>query len=82
LPKQGGSADKRGSSGSQRALRRQVLMRDRNTCQACGAQDFSGRTLHADHVVPLSKGGMNSVENMATLCIPCHKLKSAADRRG
>ena len=79
-PKRGGSADKRGSGGARRALRRQTLMRDKHTCQSCGVQDYTGRTLHADHVVPLSRGGENSIENLSTLCVPCHKAKTAADR--
>ena len=81
IPKRGGSAAKRGSGGARRTLRRQTLMRDRHTCQVCGVQDFTGRTLHADHVQPLSRGGENTVANMATLCIGCHRSKTDADRQ-
>ena len=32
---------------------------------------------HADHIIPVSKGGGESgLENFQTLCIKCHKLKS------
>lgn len=31
----------------------------------------------ADHVVPLAEGGANTVENLRTLCVRCHKRASA-----
>lgn len=33
------------------------------------------------HVVPHSEGGSMSLENMKTLCIPCHKKETAAWRK-
>jgi len=33
----------------------------------------------ADHIVPLSQGGDHHPRNLQTLCVPCHKLKSAED---
>ncbi len=37
----------------------------------------------ADHVVPIAEGGLNSLDNLRTLCIRCHKAqtKSLAARR-
>jgi len=37
----------------------------------------------ADHVVPIAEGGPNALNNLRTLCIPCHKAetKSLAARR-
>lgn len=32
----------------------------------------------ADHTVPLVEGGANTVENMRTLCLPCHKRQTRA----
>ncbi len=31
----------------------------------------------ADHVVPLAEGGSYSLDNIQTLCVPCHKEKTA-----
>jgi len=37
----------------------------------------------ADHVIPIAEGGLNSLDNLRTLCIPCHKAqtKSLSARR-
>ena len=29
--------------------------------------------LHAHHIVPISEGGSNTLENLITLCSDCHK---------
>jgi hypothetical protein len=44
-----------------------------NTCLRCG---FVG-LLTADHVMPLSLGGSNSIENIQPLCRPCNVTKNA-----
>jgi 5-methylcytosine-specific restriction endonuclease McrA len=30
-----------------------------------------------DHIVPFSEGGLTVLENMRTLCRPCHKARTA-----
>lgn len=44
-----------------------------NVCLCCGA---SGVPLAADHVVPLTKGGSNGIENIQPLCRSCNSKKS------
>jgi 5-methylcytosine-specific restriction endonuclease McrA len=57
---------------SRRITRRAIFARDRWTCQYCG----SGRTsLTIDHVVPRSKGGVSSWDNIVTCCAPCNRRK-------
>ena len=34
-----------------------------------------------DHVVPLIGGGSHEASNLQTLCVPCHRQKSAAETR-
>ena len=51
-----------------------VFLRDRFTCQYCGARD----DLTFDHVVPRSKGGTTTWENVVAACSPCNLRK--ADR--
>ncbi|MBX9758021.1 MAG: HNH endonuclease [Beijerinckiaceae bacterium] len=51
-----------------------VFLRDRFSCQYCGAQD----ELTFDHVVPRSKGGTTTWENVVAACSPCNLRK--ADR--
>jgi 5-methylcytosine-specific restriction endonuclease McrA len=58
-----------------RALsRKNILMRDRYTCQYCGASG-SATNLTLDHVIPRSRGGGSSWENLATCCHPCNNRK-------
>lgn len=42
-------------------------------CLACG----SDSKLTVDHVVPLVKGGSNTIENLQGLCQPCNSSKGA-----
>jgi 5-methylcytosine-specific restriction endonuclease McrA len=51
--------------------RRAVFARDRWTCQYCGSRS----NLTVDHVVPRSKGGGSSWENIVTSCAPCNRRK-------
>jgi 5-methylcytosine-specific restriction endonuclease McrA len=52
--------------------RRALFARDRWTCQYCGN---IRRTLTVDHVVPRSKGGASSWDNIVTCCAPCNRRK-------
>lgn len=57
-----------------RFTRRNLLLRDRYTCQYCGAQPpVSELTL--DHIVPRSRGGVSSWENLVVACRRCNLRK-------
>jgi 5-methylcytosine-specific restriction endonuclease McrA len=60
--------------------RRGVLARDGYTCQYCGAQPGKG-ALTIDHVVPRSRGGTKSWENLVTACGPCNRRKGNREPR-
>ena len=49
-------------------LRQRVLDRDGHRCVNCGSTE----TLEMHHVIPLSQGGTNHLDNLQTLCNPCH----------
>ena len=49
-----------------------VFLRDRFTCQYCGDRD----ELTFDHVVPRSKGGVTSWENVVAACSACNLRKA------
>lgn len=51
--------------------RREVFRRDNHTCQYCGSQT----RLTLDHVIPRSKGGLHTWENVTTACEPCNSQK-------
>jgi 5-methylcytosine-specific restriction endonuclease McrA len=58
-----------------RALsRKNILLRDRNTCQYCGVV-LSSSELTLDHVVPRSRGGSSTWENLVACCHPCNRKK-------
>ncbi|HVV65346.1 MAG TPA: HNH endonuclease [Rhizomicrobium sp.] len=48
-----------------------LFLRDRFECQYCGRSD----DLTFDHVVPRSRGGRTTWENVVTACAPCNLLK-------
>ena len=52
--------------------RRAVFARDRWTCQYCGNERGN---LTVDHVIPRSKGGNSTWENIVTCCAPCNRRK-------
>ena len=51
--------------------RREVLRRDKHTCQYCGSTKF----LTLDHVIPVSKGGQHTWDNIVTACEKCNNSK-------
>ncbi len=58
-----------------RALsRKNILLRDRNTCQYCATVLPSGE-LTLDHVIPRSRGGSSSWENLVACCHGCNRRK-------
>jgi len=58
-------------------LRMQVLTRDGYRCCACG-RSSADVELHVDHIVPVSKGGQDTLSNLQTLCKDCNLGKSDA----
>lgn len=56
-------------------IRQNVLMRDKYTCQICGATVRDGAKLEIDHIIPKSKGGGNDENNLQVLCQRCNREK-------
>ncbi len=54
--------------------RRMVLARDQYTCQYCGARPGSSE-LTLDHVIPRSRGGRKTWENVVAACRRCNQRK-------
>lgn len=74
------SPDKKTISGRKipDKMRYQVLKRDNFKCCMCGASPAKDPTieLHIDHIIPWSKGGENTLDNLQTLCSRCNIGKS------
>lgn len=56
-------------TNEQKKQRVLALERDRYTCLRCG----TSKDLTVHHVVHRSQGGKNNLENLQTLCGPCHQ---------
>lgn len=55
-------------------LRFEIFKRDNFTCQYCG-EYAPNVILQIDHVIPVSKGGNNSIDNLKTACTKCNSGK-------
>ena len=60
-------------------LREEIKSRDNFSCQMCGisANNTSNLLLEIDHIMPISRGGITSMENLQTLCWKCNRSKGA-----
>ena len=58
-------------------IRVQVLQKYGYRCAGCDASGSNkGVGLEMDHIIPFSKGGPSTIENLQPLCGPCNKKKS------
>lgn len=57
-----------------RLTRRNLMIRDQHQCQYCGRRPAL-RELNVDHVIPRSRGGQDSWENLVVSCRTCNLRK-------
>lgn len=72
------------SAAGQRALmtsklRQSIKERDHFTCRQCGisVSQEPNLLLEIDHIIPVSKGGLTTEDNLQTLCWRCNRSKGA-----
>lgn len=60
-------------------LREYIIGRDNFTCRQCGNSTFDepNLLLEVDHIVPVSRGGLTTENNLQTLCWKCNRRKGA-----
>ena len=64
-----------------RRKREEIFLRDNYECCGHGC-DYVGIDLELDHIVNVAAGGTDDDDNLQSLCVPCHKEKTAAESRG
>jgi 5-methylcytosine-specific restriction endonuclease McrA len=81
----GRSADTTYNAGSNwKTIRLSVYERDNYTCQSCGVKcvskatamehpEYSSRIIQCHHIDPYKQSQDNSMDNLITLCIVCHR---------
>lgn len=57
--------------------RSRIYLRDKRKCAYCKGR-FTDKDLTLDHIIPKSRGGTSSPENLITSCLSCNQRK--ADR--
>jgi 5-methylcytosine-specific restriction endonuclease McrA len=63
-----------------RFSRANIFARDKHRCQYCSRNGRSDE-LTFDHVIPISRGGRKSWDNIVTACIRCNSRKSGCTPR-
>ena len=58
----------------QQVSRRNILMRDSHKCMYCGMKGHSSE-LELEHIIPRSRGGKSSWDNLVASCRPCNQKK-------
>ena len=53
-------------------LKKQVKQRDNATCRYCGEFVLDG---HVDHIIPVSRGGVDDLDNLVWACPECNMSK-------
>jgi hypothetical protein len=72
IPPPNGHENKITATNVTRTQRSRILERDEYKCQQCGSEE----QLCIDHVIPVSRGGDSSDDNLQVLCLSCNTKKS------
>lgn len=62
-------------------IREQVIQRDGCVCYLCN-KITRPSMIEVDHVIPLSAGGSNDLDNLRTACRRCNQAKRAGKAKG
>jgi 5-methylcytosine-specific restriction enzyme A len=75
----GKSRHERGYGRAWDKLRLRILARDNHLCKECEKAGRLTPATEVDHITPKAKGGTDDPENLASICSPCHRDKTARE---
>lgn len=76
------TAAERGYGYKWKKLRAKVLIRDAHLCQTCFRAGIITVASEVDHKLNKARGGTDSMDNLESICSPCHKDKTNKERKG
>ncbi|WP_127958070.1 HNH endonuclease [Serratia microhaemolytica] len=79
--KPGQNRHQRGYGSHWDAIKKRILKRDNGLCQLCLQRGAITAATCVDHITPIAHGGGDSADNLQSLCAPCHRAKTARERR-
>ena len=74
-----GTTTERGYGWQWEKARRQALERDHGLCQPCAAAGRLTPATEVDHICSKAEGGGDNIENLQSICSPCHRAKTGAE---
>ena len=74
-----GSRQERGYGAEWEGTRKRILRRDKGLCQVCLKAGKFRPARQVDHIVPKFEGGTEDDDNLQSICLDCHKVKTAAE---
>ncbi|MFK4002956.1 HNH endonuclease [Qipengyuania sp. NPDC077563] len=76
------SRQARGYGAKWGRARKAALARDQYLCQPCRASGRITPATEVDHILPKAKGGTDHLDNLQSICTPCHINKTTRDNGG
>ena len=74
-----GNRHARGYGYKWEKLRIKILTRDNYLCVTCYSKNIMTPAKQVDHIVPKAHGGTDSLNNLQSLCVECHRYKTARE---
>jgi 5-methylcytosine-specific restriction protein A len=73
------SRHERGYGRAWEKARAIALARDKHMCQPCKAANRYTLASQVDHITPKAEGGTDDLDNLQSICTPCHDRKTQAE---
>lgn len=77
----GKTPTERGYGHYWKKLRVKVLLRDAHLCKTCFRANIMTLATEVDHILNKARGGTDSMDNLESICKPCHTIKTNLERQ-